>query len=123
MKKIIKDLNENIITEMPIGSIEIIRPPFKCLITRKGQEDPEIGNRVIVTCIVTLFSESKIVPFNESIFGKYCRYWNDEYQKTEDFIDTTWAKAFEQAEIYFKEECSRYERLVSERELFLKNAE
>lgn len=39
IRKIVRDTEGNIITERPIGEIEIIRPPFRCIIKRNGQED------------------------------------------------------------------------------------
>ena len=41
IQKIVKDTEGNVITERPIGEIEIIRPPFRCIIKRDGQEDAE----------------------------------------------------------------------------------
>ena len=45
IRKIVRDTEGNIITERPIGEIEIIRPPFRCIIKRNGQEDAKKGNR------------------------------------------------------------------------------
>ena len=93
------------------------------------QEDPEIGNRVIVSCTCSRIEDADFIGFDQDFFDKSTFYWKKREGRRNRttsiflFNEDTWSKAFEQAESYFKEECSRYERLVSERELSLKNAE
>lgn len=59
IQKIIRDTDGNVITEKPVGEIEIIRPPFRCIIKREGQEDAEKGNRIVVRCSVLIFRQLK----------------------------------------------------------------
>lgn len=128
IQKIIRDTEGYIITERPIGEIEIIRPPFRCIIKREGQEDAEKGNRVVVRCSVLILGNSNIHKFKSDLWGRNAAYWNSRVHlinnfMTKTFRDTTWGEAFVQAEKYFNEECDKYEHFLFEREQALKNAE
>lgn len=124
IQKIIRDTDGNVITEKPIGEIEIIRPPFKCVIKRNGQESPEKGNRVIVQLVPFVFNDSMVCEFNISFFRLGTKYINKNKKGVAElFWDNTWKGAFEQAESYFNAECIKYERLLFERDQALKNAE
>lgn len=128
IKKIVRDTEGNIITERPISEIEIIRPPFRCIIKRNGQEDPNKGNRVIVKCSFFTTESPIIRRFNFDLWGIYCVVLNGRIGKVtnfanRDFLSDTWKDAFEQAERCFCEGCDQYERLIFEREQALKNAE
>ena len=128
IKKIVRDTEGNVITERPIGEIEIIRSPFRCIITREGQENAEKGNRVIARCSVLILANSKIHKFKLDLWGHNAAYWNSRVHLINNFIvktfcDITWRGAFVQAENYFNAECDKYEHLLFEREQVLKNAE
>ena len=128
IQKIVKDTEGNVITERPIGEIEIIRPPFRCIIKRDGQEDAEKGNRVVVRCLVLILANSKIHKFKSYLWGRNAFYWHNRVHIINNFItktfcDITWGGAFALAEKYFNDECDKYEHLLFEREQALKNAE
>lgn len=125
MERIIRDTDGNVISERPIGEIEIIRPPFRCIIRRDGQESPEKGNGVSVRCIPSTIVEMEVYRFSIVLWGASMGVWiagRRDYNGS-CFIGNTWKEAFEKAEIYFNEGCDNYERLVFERKQALKNAE
>ena len=128
IRKIVRDTEGNIITERPIGEIEIIRPPFRCIIKRNGQEDAKKGNRVVVRCSVLILPNSKIHKFKLDLWGCKAIYWHNRVHIISNFItttfcDITWGGAFGLAEKFFNDECDKYEHLLFESEQALKNAE
>ena len=124
IQKIVRDIDGNVITERPIGEIEIIRPPFKCVIKREGQENHELGNRVVVLCTPYIIDNSMVCEFNSYFFEEEIWCLNKVRKGAcKRFLDNVWNGAFAQAEKYFNDECDRYEHLLFEREQALKNAE
>lgn len=128
VEKIIRDIDGNVITEKPIGEVEIIRLPFRCVIKRNGQEDATKGNRVAVRCSLFTVKNSTIHKFNSVLWGFNVTWLNHRIGRilnfaNRDFFGDTWKDAFEQAENYFNDGCNKYEYLIHEREQALKNAE
>lgn len=128
IQKIIRDTEGNVITERPIGEIELIRPPFRCIIKRNGQEDPQKGNKVVVQCSPLVCEGTDVYEFDVVFWGFKAKVWNNKKSNIrntvkKNIVGNTWKEAFEQAEFYFNEGCDQYERLLFEREQALKNAE
>lgn len=128
IQKIIRDTEGNLIAERPIGEIEIIRPPFRCVIKRNGQEKPEKGNQVVVECSPLVCEDSEVYEFSVVLWRFTAKVWNDRkcnLRNTvkENFSGNTWKEAFEKAEKYFNDVCDKYEHLLFERDQALKNAE
>lgn len=75
IQKIIRDTDGNVITERPVGEIEIIRPPFRCIIKRNGQENPDKGNRVSVRCTPSTIANMEVSRFSIVLWGASMGVW------------------------------------------------
>ena len=109
-------------------NIQFISEPFVATLSRNGQEHPSVGNKVVVTMIVTLITQP--IPFDLRVLGmtltNYGGYTEKELSRVNrvfEFASDKWIDAFDEAETFFKKEVDKYNQKVFERQIALLNAE